>query len=189
MWPAMRCRYGHRAVAILLVAPPEELGVALIERLVAQDDEVRVVEDDASAAQRWKKLKAQVAPGSATDSDLLERAALNVRTVVMFRSRGHDADVLHAVIEAMGLAGVERIIAGTDEPELITGVLPGDFEHVILISPYFASRSHLLARALRREPSAERLAEAIDAADDLAGHPRLVLDLRDPTAWTLLGLP
>ena len=34
-----------------------------------------------------------------------------------------------------------------------------------------------------------RVAEAIDAADDLAGNPRLELDLGTPDAWRALRLP
>ncbi len=34
----------------------------------------------------------------------------------------------------------------------------------------------------------ERLAEAIDVADDLAGHPKLELDLSDELAWQELAL-
>jgi NAD(P)H-binding len=175
-------------VAVLIVEPPEDLGAALIERLVAQDDEVRVVAGNELLSRRWKALEAHVASGSGTDVDLLERAAQDVRTVVMFWRPGQDEQALGTVIEAMQLAGVERLVIGTEGSPKLSALLPSDMDHVILGSPSFTVRRRRFLGAIRNLPSVQRLAEAVDAADDLAGHPRLELDLQDPAAWERLGL-
>jgi hypothetical protein len=44
-------------------------------------------------------------------------------------------------------------------------------------------------RGMRRsKPSAAELAEAVNAADDMAGSPALELDLSSLDAWSTLGL-
>ena len=62
-------------MAVLLIGIDVELGTALIQRLRAQGDEVRVLEEQSPAAARWRSLGAHVASGPESDADLIERAA------------------------------------------------------------------------------------------------------------------
>ncbi len=159
-------------MSILLVDPPPEPGVSVVERLVAQGDQVRVI-CAAADADRWRRLGAHVATGDAGDIDLLAAAGTGARTLVVLRS-----DRVAPAVAAARICGADRIVALVEDA---SSEMSDDIDHVVLIRH---------KRRLRRagHVSDERLAAAVDAADDLAGNPRLILDLDEADAWGRLGL-
>jgi hypothetical protein len=166
------------------MSPPLPVGTAVIERLIAQGDEVRVIEADRDRAERWKALGAYVALGAPDDPDLIERAARSCRTMVVFDLDDAGLPRLENALQAVTPTTVDRVIAvaagrGTRCLELLRSQAT---DYVFLR----ASRSRLPWGRLATTPSA--IAEAIDAADDLAGDPRLELDLSDRGAADALGL-
>lgn len=150
-------------MSVLLTGLDAELAAAVTRRLTAQGDQVRVV-----AAAGVAYTGAHVAAGEPGDDDLVERAAQGARTIV-------------AGIEgrAGALAGAAR--AGVDRAVLIGGdadEVPSPMSWVLLVTK----------KRLRRGPSPDRIAEAVDAADDMAGEPRLVADLTTDDGWRALRL-
>jgi uncharacterized protein YbjT (DUF2867 family) len=162
-------------VSILLIGAEGDLGEAVVTRLVDQGDEVRVIEPDGRAAGRWRALGAHVAAGSPDDADLVERAAQNVRTVVVLND--HEAE---PILRGARAARVGRLVVCTGA-RYRHDLAAGDFEYVVLTVPRtrFGRRPALSPGAL---------AAAVDAADDLAGRPRMSVDLGDPSGWRRLGL-
>jgi hypothetical protein len=75
------------------------------------------------------------------------------------------------------------VVVGPVHPQARAALRGSKLEYVILGA---VERRRLLGR--RPRLSSEKLAEAVDAADDLAGNPRLELDLTDERAWTELKL-
>jgi NAD(P)-dependent dehydrogenase (short-subunit alcohol dehydrogenase family) len=170
-------------MSVLLIGADAELGAALIRRLIAQDDEVRVIEVDDRAAARWRSLGAHVAAGENTDSDLVERAAQGVRTLVLFDG---EAAAVQPVVEGASLARVDRLVLCSSDPQndAMASIRASRIDYVVL-------RTAVGRRRFWGGPnqlSDEIIAEAIDAADDLAGEPKLDLDLRQPASWQQLGL-
>lgn len=159
-------------MSVLLVGLAPEVTAALIDRLVGQDDEVRVVEPDERNAEQWRAAGAFVALGS-PDEDLVERAAQGVRTVIVGDDVTGDKEVLHGAARAR----VERIVVFGHKIDPDT--LEPDF--VVLRPP----RRRLLKGP---ELSPSDAARAIDAAEDLAGEPQLVLDLGTAAGWRALDL-
>jgi hypothetical protein len=173
-------------MSVLLVRANGRLGELLVERLLAQGDEVRVIEPNAAIVPEWRALGALVARGDDTDADLIERAAQNVRTaVVLDGAAGAEHEFIEALIEGLRAAQVERIVmvAHRLDDEVSDSVAASGLDHVLMHLP---KPKGLLVR--KEKVSPERLAEAIDAADDLAGNPKMRLDLADPSSWTALGL-
>jgi uncharacterized protein YbjT (DUF2867 family) len=174
-------------VSVLLVDVSGELGAAVVSRLVSLADEVGVVEDDPDAARKWARLGAHVARGDSTDADLLERAAQQVRTVVVAQRAGVAlVEVVRAVVEAARLVpGDVRLVVcmqGDDDAE--EAIRSSGLDHVILRTAKPRGRLRRRSRRL----SVGKVAEAVDAADDLAGHPSLDVDLTVPDGWRALGL-
>ena len=171
-------------MAVLLIGLDEELGTALIRRLRAQDDEVRVIEESPSAAARWKSLGAHVASGPEWDADLIERAAQNVRTIVVGPAHRRTPSTLMEAVIAGGehaTPGMRVVVFGSNIDDGVVAALRASvLDYVILLTPL----KGLLTRRSKVSPDA--LAQAIDAADDLAGSPRLELDLGDVSAWEAL---
>lgn len=164
-------------MSILFVGLGERLGDRVIARLVGEGDEVRVIEESPHAIARWKEIGAFVAHGVPDDPDLVERAAQNVRTIVVtgaFESLG-------PVIEGARFAGVGRVVVCHPVPDsdVLEAVRTSGLDYVIIALG-------------RREPRAagelDALAEAIDAADDLSGAPRLEVDFRRPESLQALGV-
>lgn len=159
-------------MSVLLVGVDPALARALIPRLLDEGDQVRAVvapgEDAAAFA------GAYVATGEHGDDELVERAAQGARTIVLGAAEAARA----AALEGAARAGVDRaVLLGRGGEETI----PNAMSWVVLVTP----RSRL---GLRRGPSPEALAAAVDAADDLAGDPRLVADLATPEGWAALRL-
>ncbi len=92
---------------------------------------------------------------------------------------------MEAVIAGGGHAtpGMRVVVFGSNIDEGVLAALRASvLDYVILLTPL----KGLLTR--RSKVSTDALAQAIDAADDLAGSPRLELDLSDASAWELLKL-
>jgi hypothetical protein len=169
-------------MSILLVRAGGPVARELVARLIAQDDEVRIVESP-SAGEDWSALGAHIARGDDTDPDLIERAAQSVRTAVLF-AQGDVDDVVAPLLEGIAAARVGRVVVFADRPRegVFHAVSASVFDHVLMHLP---KRRGLFTG--RRIPDAA-IAEAIDAADDLAGEPRLTLDLGEAKSWAALGL-
>jgi Trk K+ transport system NAD-binding subunit len=167
-------------MSVLLVGATGELGAEVVARLVGQGDDVRVVEPDADEAAMFKELGAFVARGDPHDDDLLERAATNVRTVVAFATGSRATQVVDAVARVARTGSVDRLVlyASKGAPEAVRRLGGGALDFIVLTGP----------RGMRRRIGTADIAAAIDAADDLAGSHRLVLDLGDAGAWKVLGL-
>jgi hypothetical protein len=161
-------------VTVLLTGLNPDLCRALIERLTLQGDEPRVIEPDHRRASLYRSLGAHVAAGDGGDPELVEQAAQGARTIFA------GAEKLDGVVEGAKAAGTGRLVvlaetAGPARPLL--DVWPLDYVLIVHRRGWF-----------RRKLSLEMVAEALDAGDDLAGHPRLVLDLDDPKARRALGI-
>lgn len=173
-------------MSILLIGLDEELMPVLIRRLMTEGDEVRVLEADAEASDRWRALGAHIASGPQWDADLIERAAQNTRTIVVGdRHAQKSAELMEALVEGGGFASREMrlVVVGDLGPRELNILRDSKLDYVVLGS---VRRRGLLGK--RSAPTPEQLAVAIDAADDLAGHPKLELDLRDELAWQELRL-
>lgn len=160
-------------MSILLVGLDREVALATTRRLVDQGDQVRVLANEGGAD--YETAGAHVARGDPTDDDLVERAAQGVRTLVV---GALPPATLGSVLEGVRRAGVGRVVhcvqVGDDLPELSAA------STIVLRVP----RRRRVGRGL--EPV--RVAEAIDAADDLAGDPSLVADLSTTAGWAALRL-
>ena len=165
-------------MSVLIVGDDSSLTRALVTRLTRQDDEVRAVHAPPIRAEALETLGAHIARGPYLDADLVERAGQNCRTVVVIEP---DADILGDVVAGMVAASIPRlVVSGPLPPHLIEAITSAGLEFVALKSP---------SKGLLRRGMAESdLAEAIDAADDIAGHPRLQLDLAQEEAWSELRL-
>jgi hypothetical protein len=168
-------------VSILLVGLSETLSVKTLQRLHAQGDEVRILLGDRSEESLWKDLGAHVAVGDIHDEDLVWRATTGVRTIVL----GDEADLeaLDPVLAGSARAGVGRVVLCLAAPSsgTVDRLRGTELEFVVLTT----GRRSLIGRPKVKLPIS-KLAEAIDAADDLEGRLRLELDLTNPEAWRVL---
>ena len=168
-------------MSVLIVGLEPQLARTLTRQLVAQGDEVRVIaiQDDEAEAQR--SLGAHVARGAQLDADLVERAAQNVRSIVV---GSVEPEVMSEILEGARLAHVERIIVGTSRrrDRSLDLLRDAPLQYVVI--------AYRKKRAFRRYSchSDDLVAFAIDAADDLAGKPRLELDLDAPFTAETLGI-
>lgn len=172
-------------MSILIVEPEDSLGPELVGRLKAEGDEVRVLVSDRAQGERWKSLGAFVAIGDPLDADLVERACTNVRTlVIVFSGRTRSASVLHTLLPAASAAGTGRVVVCAPEarPEMLEVLDASSLEYVVLV----AGRRGFLPR---KGPDMASIAAAVSAADDLAGEPRMVVDLTRPEGWAALKMP
>lgn len=167
-------------MSILLIDPPEELGAAVVRRLIEDGDEVRVLARDRERTDYWRALRAHVAIGDPTDDDLVERAALNVRTIVLLEWEKGTANVSD-IIAAARRSGVDRVVMTVRKPDARTSanLERSDIDHVMLVVP-----RKLLGPAIDQDS----VARAVSASDDLADHPRLTVDLAHPNGWEMLRL-
>ena len=169
-------------MSVLLVGLPDDVADATIRRLVSQSDEVRVLTPDAWRGDPFRAAGAYVALGDPADDDLVERAAQNVRTLVL-GDEGITPEALDALVTGASRAGVGRWIYCSDVPaqRIVDRLREAGKDYVVLAT----GRRGLLKRS---SVTPVRIGEAIDAADDLAGDVRLELDLNDPVAWKELRM-
>ena len=176
-------------MSVLLIGLEDVLGPVLVERLLGEGDVIGVIEEDGDRAARWREVGAHVASGQPTDFDLIERAAQHARSIVIVEFRLNDPrEVIEAVLMGARLVPGEaaRIIFVTTsrEPAVGENLARSEFDFVILRVPRGGSPARQ-----RSKLKTESIAEAVNAADDLAGSPRLDLDLRDPESWVALDVP
>lgn len=164
----------------MLIDPEPELGGTILDHLLAEGDEVRVLVGNPSD---WKARGAFVAVGDPMDPDLVERACTNVRTVVfMTATKSVPISVLAAAVPAARRAGTDRVVVcmpggGAVTADWLDGSGAG---YVILLT---GKRGFLP----KKSADPESVARAVSAADDLAGDPKLVVDLTDDSEWAKLG--
>ncbi len=164
--------------------PDDQLGPALVTRLITEGDEVRVLIQNRADASRWQALGAFVAVGDPLDADLVERACQNVRTLVaVFPGRRRSASLLHVLVSAATTAGTGRVVVCTSDPptEMVAVLESSELDYVVLN----AGRRGFLPK---RGPDMVTLAAAVSAADDLADRPRMVVDLTRPEGWAALKM-
>lgn len=169
-------------MAVLVITDGTELDERVVRRLLEQGDEVRVLEAGSGRADLWRESGAFLARGEGDDPDLVERAAQNVRTVVVLGDQVR-LEVVANVLEAGRNAGVDRLVccAPSVSEEIRAAVRSAALTYVLLET----GRPGFLRR---RAPDLGRVAQAIDAADDLAGEPQLEIDLTDEKQVKLLRL-
>lgn len=160
-------------MSVVVIGGDAELTEAVVERLIAQDDTVGVITE--TARPRLKELGGHIALGPLDDADLIERAGQHARTLVVL-------DPEEPVVRAAVDAG--RMLGGDDVRIVVCGRRVGrDVAAIVAAS----GLQYVLLRTGRRT-APQRIAEAIDAADDRAGELALDLDLNDERAWAALGL-
>ena len=163
-------------MSVLLIGGGGTLAGLVADRMIAQGDEVRAISVDGSdLADRG----VHIARGPFLDADLVERAAQNVRTVVLFDVTD---EVVTEVVSGARAARVERlVVCAVAVPESTREGLRGSGLEYVVLQPPRKGR-------FRRGVPDEAIAEAIDAADDMAGRLRLELDLNERDAWETLKL-
>lgn len=170
-------------MSVLLIGIDGELATVLARRLVDQDDEVRILVVDGDDPASVPDAPVHVASGRyLDDADLIERACQNVRTIVL----GEREDIPSAigeVIKGARAAEVSRIVycAASPDRRIREELRSSPIEYVVLETGGWSPLR-------RRAPSIEAVAEAIDAADDLAEEVRLELDLTADEGWLPLRL-
>ena len=167
-------------MSILLTGLDDELAAAIAERLIAQEDEVRIILSDTEDRESWREQGVHVATGDLGDEDFVWRACGGVRTVVAAASTvaGEAGELL---VTGARRAGVDRFVVVGESLPALSALDAVDVDRVILRLP----RRGLLRRI---SVAPADIAAAVDAADDLAGSPRLDLDLSNKASWIELRL-
>ena len=163
-------------MSVLLIGNGGELAALVADRMLAQGDEVRAIATEGDL-ETLASRGVHIARGPFFDADLVERAAQNVRTIVLF---GTTEEVATDVIEGARAARVDRIVqCSTMIPGSIRKALRASgLEYVVLQMPRKGR--------FRKGVPDDAIAEAIDAADDLDGRLRLELDLNERDSWETL---
>lgn len=169
-------------MSVVLIGPSGSLGRAVLSRLMDQGDDIRVIEDDPAAAQDWKAMGAHVALAREWDADLIERACFGARTMVIFERKNNDDELLSEALRAREPTGVDRLILVRPKPTTPAALARADTDHVVLGT----GGGGILKR--KSSASDDLVADAVNAADDIEGHPRLVVDLTNPIDLQKLGL-
>ena len=173
-------------MSVVLIGADEVWGPAIVERLRDEDDIVGVIEEEPGRRDLWRDLGAHVALGSGTDPDLVERAVQHARSIVVFERPAGRGELLDGVFQGARLAPGEtaRILYVTsDEDAAVREALDASaFDYVVLRLP----RRSRWRRAPVLTPA--DLADAVNAADDLAGNPRLDVDVSSAEGRQALGL-
>lgn len=172
-------------MSVLLYGVPDEPLAALSSRLIAQDDEVRVLVASGTEDAHLRELGLHVASGAyLDDADLIERASQNVRTLVIGPDLPRPREAhMEAAIRGAKAAGVDRLVYfdAVPDPDVTEPIKRSGIDYVILAT----GRKGLLRKG---GVGASDVAEAVDAADDLAGDVELNLDLGAAEGWKALLL-
>jgi hypothetical protein len=168
------------------VDPDEVNGPAIVRLLVSEGDDVGVIVGAPGSKEKWRALGAYVAVGSSDDPDLIERAAQHARSIVLVDAL---PEIVEAAIEGARLAGEPHariIYCSTGSPSGIRDVLQASgLEYVLLHLP-------VVRKGIRRRPTpqveAEVVAEAVNAADDVAGEAYIEVDPATPEGRKALAL-
>ena len=171
-------------MSLLLIGLPETFAVMLVQRLLEEGDEVRLLLPESADPEPWKRLGAFVAQGEAGDADLVERASTNVRTLVLGEAAaGLSQEDLDELIRERARADVGRFVVCQAQPSsaLVGAFKAAEVEFVVLTT----AKKPLIGKAKTRIPIS-KLSEAVDAADDIAGRIQAELDLTIPKAWKVL---
>lgn len=164
-------------MSVLLIGNGGALPGLLADRMIAQGDEVRAISD--GALDDLADRGVHIARGPYLDADLVERAAQNVRTIVLFDVA---EEVVTEVMDGARAARVDRlVVCAVTVPETIRTILRDSGLEYVVLQPPRKGR-------FRKGVPDEAVAEAIDAADDMAGRLRLELDLNERDAWETLKL-
>ena len=164
-----------------MVVGKGEVEPAVARRLLQQGDEVRVVVVDAAEKPAWVAMGTHVAIGDPTDDDLIERAGQSARTLVLFDAHASDPATVTAATKAAAAADIERLIlCAPDLSAEVLALVEGSQASYVALT--YGRRLSFRGRA-----PVDVTAEAVDAADDMSGHPRLSVDLRQSEALGLLG--
>lgn len=163
-------------MSVLLVGNGGELAGLVADRMLAQGDEVRAIAVEGDL-ETLATRGVHIARGPFFDADLVERAAQNVRTVVLFDTT---EEVVGDVIEGARAARVDRIVrcSTTAQEPVRKALRDSGLEYVVLQMPRKGR--------FRKGVPDGAIAEAIDAADDMGGRLRLELDLNERDAWETL---
>ena len=125
-----------------------------------------------AASVGWKERGAFVAVAMEWDADLIERASYEARTIVVFPQPDRDeTELLEEIVTGAGVTSVDRVIVIRSEAGIPPPLVSARVDHVVLAT----GKRSLLRRAKPVED--DLIARAVDAADDLDGKPRLVVDL------------
>lgn len=170
-------------MSVLLIGPSGSMGEAVFERLKQHGDDVRVIEDSDDSAKLWKARGGFVALAREWDADLIERASYEARTIVVFpRPDRGEAELLEEVIQGAKTASLERIVVIREDSGVPEALRASEIDHVVLRT----GKASLFRRSKPVDDAV--VAAAVDAADDLGGHPRLEVDLTREEGRALLGL-
>lgn len=168
-------------MSILVIGPDVGVDRAIVERLISEGDEVRVATDRVADAPVWKDIGAHVALGDINDPDLIERAAIGCRSVVV--AGGNDDD---SIVSGAHAADVGRVIVLVRTRRLADVVL--ERTEKIHEMDYVLITTRRGKIPWSSEIESQDVAAAVSAADDLAGHPRLIVDLATSEGRRSLGL-
>lgn len=161
-------------MSVLIIAGDPDIDRLLVRRLVEQGDVVGIVVEDDGTSDDLDPGGAHVARGSRADEDLIERAATHARTIVVHEEAAVSAhrEIVGAVVAAAGhIDGIRVVMWGSKHSaEAIESLRASGVSYVVI-------RTGKLRSRLRKAIPPEAVAEAIDAADDLAGDVRLEVDL------------
>jgi hypothetical protein len=170
-------------VSIVLVGPTGPLGDTVFDRLNEQGDAIRVIVEDETSGAKWKQRGAFVAVAKEWDADLIERASYEARTIVVFPQETRDeSELLEEVATGAGVTSVDRVIVIRSEASVLKPLVGARVDHVVLGT----GKRSLLRRG--KPVDDDVIARAVDAADDLDGKPRLVVDLTKASGIRALGL-
>lgn len=162
-------------MSFLLVTGDASLQEALVEALVRDGDIVRVIEPDRERAARLKERKAFVAVGDPSDAELIERAGYGARTAVL----ADPVPVTNELLTAIAAARITRVVYAGRSRDAIDVLASAPLDHVVL------KRKR---GTLGRDRDLQLVVAAVIAADDVAGNPRVVVDLTKKNDLAQLSL-
>ena len=170
-------------MSLVLVGPSGSLGEAVFDRLIDQGDAIRIIVAAESEGAEWKRRGAFIAVANEWDADLIERASYEARTIVVFPQPDRDeTELLEEVVTGAGVTSVDRVIVIRSEASVPEPLIGARVDHIVLAT----GKRSLFRRSKPVED--DLIARAVDAADDLDGKPRVVIDLMTQRGRSALNL-